>query len=108
MPEYKPYNYGFFGYGTQHLLTKLQSDTMVSEIEEDEGLLIYTFIDDHIHRIIPSMHVIGYGGIHWPYYQLNDQGQLIYKGDFKAVRPFILNNIEPAFRKKLTDLRAKI
>jgi len=88
--RYQPYNYGVNGYGPQQMVAKLQRGEIRTEIKqsEGEGVLVYTFIDDHIHRAIGSQHVVTQNwGRYMPYYALNSKGDLERRGDFVSGRP---------------------
>ncbi len=86
-PEYKPYNYGVPGYGTQQVLAKLDSGEVVSGVQEEQGIAVYNFICSHIKRVIGSMDVHNVWGEHMPYYTLNSNDKLIRKGDLVSGRP---------------------
>jgi hypothetical protein len=86
-PGYKPYNYGVNGYGPQQMVAKLQQGNIKAEINEPEGILVYTFIDDHIHRVIGSQHVVQSWGRYMPYYALDSNGNLERKGSFASAKP---------------------
>jgi len=85
-PDYEPYNYGVIGYGPQQVLIKLEDTTLRREIEQDEGILIYTFIHDHVYRVIGT---INHHGRERPYYVLDANGDLQRKGDMVSGRPGI-------------------
>ena len=85
--RYRPYNYGVNGYGPQQMVAKLQQGDIRAEINEPEGILVYTFIDDHIHRVIGSQHVAQNWGRYMPYYALDSVGNLERRGDFVSARP---------------------
>ncbi|MRS59823.1 hypothetical protein [Larkinella terrae] len=53
---YHAYNYGFSGYSPLHMLGLLQSRNLPSEVEEKEGVAIYTYINHHINRVTPHTH----------------------------------------------------
>jgi len=83
-PAYKSYNYGVIGYGSQHVMLKLQDPKLRGEIEEKEGVLVYLFIDDHINRVIGIMN---HHGREMPYYTLDARGELQRNGDMVSGRP---------------------
>ncbi len=87
-PHYRPYNYGFRGYGPQQMLAKLQSSEMTQEVNEAHGILIYTFIDCHIERAIGSMYTSGWTH-NMPYYLVDDNDRVIRKGNFESGRPTV-------------------
>lgn len=86
--SFTSYNYGLNGYGTQHLLATLRSRDLRSEINEEEGILIYTFIDRHIGRVIGDKFI--FDAHKWanelPYYDLNNDS-LALRGNFGDDRP---------------------
>jgi hypothetical protein len=87
--HYHPYNYGVSGYGPHSMLAQLQRGTLAKEINENEGIAIYSFIDHHINRAIGTMRVYNQWAEHAPFYTLNAQDRLIHKGDFTSGRPVV-------------------
>lgn len=87
--DYQPYNYGFSGYGTQQMLAKLQSQQLRQEVEEKQGIAIYTFLDYHVQRSIGSMGVYNQWGRIMPFYTLDSNNNLIRKGNFTTGRPLL-------------------
>ncbi|MCB9079087.1 MAG: hypothetical protein H6631_15915 [Anaerolineaceae bacterium] len=87
--DYQPYNYGFSGYGPQQMLAKLQSQHLKQEIEENQGIAIYTYLDDHVSRSIGSMRVYNQWGRVMPYYTLDANNNLVRKGNFTSGRPLL-------------------
>ena len=83
----KSYNYGFSGYGPQAMLAKLEDDRITSEIEEERGILIYTFVDHHIPRAVGTMSIHNLWGSRMPYYVIGPDGKVLLKGDFTTGRP---------------------
>jgi len=83
----RPYNYGVSGFGPQQMVAKLQQGNIKAEIDEPEGFLVYTFIDDHVHRVIGSQHIVQTWGRYMPYYGLDSGGNLERRGDFEGGRP---------------------
>ena len=77
-PRYRPYNYGVIGYGPQQVLIKLEDPSLRSEIEESEGILVYTYIHDHVYRVIGT---INHHGKERPYYVLDSNGNLRTEGE---------------------------
>lgn len=86
-PEYRAYNYGAGGYGPQQMLARLQSDDFTAEIDEPQGLLIYTFIVEHINRAIGSMGITSQRGEVMPYYFTTSTGELVRNGTLASGRP---------------------
>jgi hypothetical protein len=87
--HYYPYNYGVSGYGPHYMLAQLQRGTLPEEINENEGIAIYTFIDHHIDRAIGTMRVYNQWEEHAPFYTLDAHDRLVRKGDFTSGRPVV-------------------
>ncbi len=87
-PDYKAYNYGFLGYGPQQMLAKLQSDDFASQIDESNGILIYTFLDHHVNRAVGTARIyrFAFGGDYLNYV-LQEDGTLVLDGTFTTGRP---------------------
>jgi hypothetical protein len=75
--HYRPYNYGVSGYGPHQMLAQLQSRDLTKEIPERQGIAIYTFIDDHIYRVLGAVRASPPWGVHVPLYTLDDQDRLV-------------------------------
>ncbi len=88
-PRYRPYNYGFLGYGPQQMLEHLKKESITDEVTEDSGIAVYTFIDSHIKRAVGSMHVYSGWGDNMPYYDLAAGNLLVRKGSFRKDRPVV-------------------
>jgi hypothetical protein len=57
--DFQTYNYGFFGYSPRHALARFQHQDIAKQVTQKQGFAVYTFIDDHINRAIPSVGWIG-------------------------------------------------
>lgn len=86
-PGYRAYNYGAGGYGPQQMLAKLQSEEIATEIEEPRGIIVYTFINEHIRRAIGSMAIHVQRGDVMPYYYVDTNGNLSRHGNLASGRP---------------------
>jgi hypothetical protein len=86
-PGFRVYNFGVGGYGPQHMLAKLQEKEMTTEVEEANGILIYTFINEHIIRAIGSMRIHSQRGEVMPHYYLDGDGELVRDRDMVSGRP---------------------
>lgn len=86
-PDYRPYNYGVPGYGTQQVFAKLQSDDLAAEIPQKQGIAIYTFICAHIKRVIGTSDMQNAWGEFMPYYSLDAEGELVRNGNLISSRP---------------------
>jgi hypothetical protein len=81
---YQAYNYGVQGYGTQHLPFVLDRIDREQDIPQQDGFMVYTFIDDHVRRVIGSKQSIWF--THgFPYFEPED-GKPVYKGQFDKDR----------------------
>ena len=86
--DFTVYNYGVFGYGPQQMLVKLQDPELLNEVDEKKSaILVYTYIDNHIERVIGSL------AANWtrkvPYFVRDGENHLIRKGSFISGRPFL-------------------
>ena len=89
-PQYRAYNYGVPGYGTQQMLAKLETDTIASEIEEERGVVIYLYLEDvHEPRVIGGMQVTTGFAWNYPYYNFDDEGRIRRYGTFTSGRPVL-------------------
>lgn len=85
--DHLPYAYGFHGYGPQHLLAKLETGTLPEEVDQDEGTLLYVFIDSHVNRAIGSFVVYTGWANATPHYALDDTGIPVRRGSLTTGRP---------------------
>ncbi len=91
-PQYRAYNYGVPGYGTQHMLAKLESGTIRDEVPEREGVVFYLYLEDvHEPRVIGDMQLTNSFAQYFPYYEFNVGGELQRFGSFTTGRPVITN-----------------
>lgn len=56
--QYLPYNYGYMGYGPQGMFLQLDQDTLFDDIAKPVGLIVYTYIPDHVNRLIGRMRLV--------------------------------------------------
>lgn len=52
--DYAAENYGYMAYSPLQTLARLQHENIRSQIKEKNGFAVYTYINDHIDRTIPS------------------------------------------------------
>ena len=87
MPNTTPYNYGVSGYGPQQILIKLQQDSF----EEDRGAkrttAIFSYVPDHVRRVIGAMRAVNGFARHFPSYALSADGTLNLEGSFRNAHP---------------------
>ena len=88
-PEYRSYNYAYWGYGPQQMLAKLETMDRRVEIPEEHGVAVYTFITHHIRRAIGSMSVTTGWGKEFPNYVQSPGAELVRRGSFATGRPLI-------------------
>jgi hypothetical protein len=86
-PRYHPLNYGFHAGGPSDMLSWLEAGSPRDEVDESRGILIYTFIDDHVRRTIGTLRLIASWGRGMPCYELNDSGVVEFRGTFERARP---------------------
>jgi hypothetical protein len=88
-PTYRSYNMAYHGYGPNDLLARARGDTNLQKmIEQPSGVILYTFIDDHVQRALgSSSHFVTTMGNH-PYFTENEDGRLTQHKDFDHGEPF--------------------
>ena len=79
-------NAGFCGYGTQQMLASLENGRWDSFLQGRDVIAVYVFIDNHVRRVIGSMHVVSRWGPQMPCYQLDSNGNVIRAKSFLAER----------------------
>jgi len=84
---YHAYNLAYSGYGPHQALSRLQHDSPKRFVTEPTGVAFYTFIPDHVNRVIQSLTNYGYNRGNAPYYY-HDGDSLRYGGLFRDARPF--------------------
>jgi hypothetical protein len=86
--EYNSYSYSYPGYGTNHMLARLQYQSLTNQVVEKDGVAFYVFFWGHVYRSIGPME--GYCG--WlsgaPYYKMEGEN-LVRDKMFKNGRYFI-------------------
>lgn len=97
------YNYGVAGHGTQQTLAILRSRDLRTEIEEQNGVLIHLFIDDHIPRLIGSRRLIKLWAQNFPYYFL-DGDSLRQDGTFWTGRYWLTRFYRAISQSAFIDL----
>lgn len=90
-PEYRPYNYGIPGYGTQQMLAKLETGTLRQEVAEEDGVGLYLYLEDvHEARVVGTMEVVNAWASTFPCYELKSGGGVVNHGSFADARPLLL------------------
>lgn len=86
-PAYRPYNFGYSGYGPQQTLVRLREGEWDDLVTERTGVAVYLFWDSHIDRAIGSYEVARGFGRHIPYFVERD-GVLV-RGSFEDAHPLL-------------------
>ena len=82
--EYHSYNYGVSASGPNHYLAMLQNMDIRSQVEESDGIFIYSFFDGHINRAISDFQTYKWNNA-TPYYYLDNE-KVLRKGSFNSGR----------------------
>jgi len=88
-PRCRPYNYGFHGHSAAEMLVRARTGTLRREIVEPTGAFVYTFVDQHVSRMIGSMRLTSSWAGHRPHFVLTEAGNLEQRGDFTTGRPWL-------------------
>jgi hypothetical protein len=102
--DYNSYNYGYSGYGTNHMLARLQYQNLREAIptHEKNGAAFYIFYWDHIERSIGSMDHYTQWLYNAPYYEMAD-GHLKRNKTFKNGRPFTSSIYEILYQSSIVN-----
>ncbi len=85
--RYNPYNYSFSGYGPQNMLARIEQGGLVEEIPERCGVMIC--VGAHVERAIGAYYVFNEWGQNFPYYFIDNKGDLVRNGSFSTGRPIM-------------------
>ena len=96
LPDYYPLNYGIVGSAANLTVALLESRDLKKEISQKNGIAIYSYIDNHLERIIGSNYW-AYSQPSAPYYKLKD-GKAQRNGTFESGRP-----LQTYIQKKLFE-----
>lgn len=80
LPDWRVTNFGYPGHGPAHLLERLEDPDFFDAIPGDEIVLVYTFIPNHVRRVIGSMRIATAWGRQSPYYAPGPDGELTRMG----------------------------
>jgi hypothetical protein len=98
--KYNSYNLAFSGYGTNHMLARMEYQDLSKIVVEQNGKAFYIFFWDHIFRSIGSMeHYCGWVS-NAPYYTFDD-GELIRKKAFKNGRYLLSETYEAIYQTNI-------
>lgn len=84
--EFAPYNYGFRAYGPQCMYLQVLEHGFAADIPQKRGLAIYTFINNHLDRLVGTIWVGTTWGRLLPYLTI-ENGQIVHHGNFDNGRP---------------------
>jgi hypothetical protein len=85
---YNSYNYAYTGYGTHHMLSRLQYQDLSEQVNEKDGIGVYVFFWDHVYRAIGAMSRYTSWGHDGPYFEMKD-GKLVRNKALKDGRSFV-------------------
>lgn len=80
-PDYFPVNAGFSGYGLQHIWLQLTEEAFLNKLPHKNGIVVYTFIDDHINRLKGTPAVLTGWNYPLPWLE-SDDGSIQHRGTF--------------------------
>jgi hypothetical protein len=83
-PGVQAYNYGFFGYSPRHMLARLQHKELPKQVVQKDGIGIYTYIEDHVNRAIPSA---GWIGMYDGYFPNVEESSMQTDGVYRFIHP---------------------
>jgi hypothetical protein len=86
VPGYHAYNLGFSGYGPHQTLVRLQQRSPRNYVPEPNGVAVYTYLNDHVNRVIGTLTNYTYNGGNVPYFY-HEGDSLRYGGLMRDARP---------------------
>ncbi len=86
-PQCNVYNYGMPGGSPQEIYLLSLSPEFIDDLDKKPTLVIYTFISNHLKRLVGSWSIIGRWGKYLPCMEMND-GELYNVGTFATVHPY--------------------
>lgn len=95
------YNYGYNGYGPNHILALLQSKNIRKEVSQSKGFGAFVYMYDHPGRVTCDIKHATYDYITGPYYDFDEANNLIRKGNFKKNRYLTTKIYRILFRSNL-------
>jgi hypothetical protein len=101
-PQFRSYNYGVPGYGTQQMLAIIESGKLKQEIKEEQGIGVYLYLPEvHESRVIGEMEIVNSFGADFPYYYLDKEKHLQRNAQFSSGRK-LTNTIYSVLGKSRT------
>ena len=86
-PQTHVYNFGFPSWGPAQVLLQMRNGDVLDEVKEARGAVIYTFIIDHMRRILPHMANRSWT-MNFPAFHLDTAGKPQYLGRMSEVYPW--------------------
>lgn len=89
-------NYGVFGYGPQQVWLQICKQGLLKEFSTRKGIVVYSFIDDHINRLVGTRAVVAGWGYDMPWLELQDN-RVAWRGAFSNRSPlqyFFLRHLD--------------
>ncbi len=80
-PGWESLNYGVFGYGPQQVWPQICKQGVLQPFHSRGGIIVYTFIDDHVNRLIGTPNIVSEWSYPLPWLDLQD-GRIAYRGTF--------------------------
>ncbi len=74
-------NYGLAGYGSQQMWLQICRQGVLKEFGPRKGIIVYTFIDDHVNRLAGTPGIVSEWPFPLPWLELRD-GRVEYRGTF--------------------------
>jgi hypothetical protein len=100
--EYNSYNFGYSGYGTNHMFARMEFQNLTEQVREKDGAAFYVFFSDHVNRNIGSMNTF----IGWlsnaPYYEMKED-KLVRNKMFKNGRYWVSKFYELVYQTSIIN-----
>lgn len=102
--DLKAFNYGFQGYGPQHMYLQINKEKISEQIPSGEGVVVYYYLPHHRNRLIGTMKELRWSQGFFPYLEFSEVGEPTLKGNFSQARPVyfkalnFLASLEPIAR----------
>lgn len=88
LPGWHVTNFAYPGHGPVQTLEQLDSGDSLEPFLSGDPILIYTFIPNHVRRVIGSMRVATEWGRSLAYYAIRPDGRLVQSGTLETGSPF--------------------
>ena len=81
-PGYQALNAGFTGYGLQQVWLQLANPDFLQRLPSERGIVVYTFIDDHLNRLEGTPAVLTGWNYALPWLEAEEDGRILHQGNF--------------------------